>query len=364
VTVNELVGPVRTPRRRRSWLSLVVVLLVAGVGVFVAIQLAGGFGDAIEALEDVDLRWLAAAIGCEAVSYVFLSWQLRYLAGHGADLPPHAAMRVGLVVYGLGIITPASPAEGMVLAAKELRRRGLSQQRAILALGFSEWYSSGALYLLAAVNVAVAVWIGDLPEAERGPLLIIAGCVVTGVITTAVLLQRRAVVERLAVWLGALRPARSRRSLEERRAAGARWHAEARTMVGTRRDHTIVFGLALGAWVADAFCLFFALVAAGAVVDVDVLLLAYTAGILATEVPLLPAGLGLVETAMPAVLRGFGIPYATALAGALAYRALGTFLPALAGALALPGLRVVHPRSAGERSMRPGSADALPDQSD
>ena len=47
---------------------------------------------------------------------------------------------------------------------------------------------------------------------------------------------------------------------------------------------------------------------------------------------------------MPAVLRGFGIPYSTALAGALAYRALGTFLPALVGALMLPTLRVVRRR--------------------
>ncbi|MBV8949696.1 MAG: flippase-like domain-containing protein, partial [Actinobacteria bacterium] len=286
------------------------------------------------------------ALGCEAISYVFLSAQLRYLAGRGAELPPGAALRVGLVVYGLGIVTPASPAEGMILAVKELRRRGVTERRAALALGFSEWYSTAALYLLAAVNVAVAAWLGDLTPAERGPFLVVAGCVVLIVPLSVVLLHRRSVVERLAIWLGALRPRRSRRSVAERRATGAQWHAEARATVRTRHDHTVVFGLALAAWVADALCLFFVLVAAGAVVDVDVLLLAYTAGILATEVPLLPAGLGLVETALPAVLRGFAVPYATALAGALAYRALGTFLPALAGAVALPGLRIVRTRPA------------------
>jgi uncharacterized protein (TIRG00374 family) len=113
-------------------------------------------------------------------------------------------------------------------------------------------------------------------------------------------------------------------------------------VVGNRRDRTIVLSLALAAWIADALCLHFALLAAGARVDADVLLLAYTAGVIASEVPLLPAGLGLVETAMPAVLRGFGVPYGTALAGALTYRALGTLLPALAGALVLPSLRVVR----------------------
>jgi uncharacterized membrane protein YbhN (UPF0104 family) len=88
-----------------------------------------------------------------------------------------------------------------------------------------------------------------------------------------------------------------------------------------------------------------------------VLLLAYTAGILATEVPLLPAGLGRVETAMPAVLRSFGVPVDTALAGALTYRALGTFLPAIAGALALPSLRVIRHRSTGPK---PEAADRTP----
>jgi hypothetical protein len=143
--------------------------VLAAVGLFVATHLAGGFTDAIEALQDVDPRWLVAAIACEAISYALLSWQLRYLAGHRADLPPDAALRVGLVVYGLGVITPASPAEGLVLATAELRRRGLSRRRATLALGLSEWFSMGALYLLAALNVIIAAFVGDIPTSQRTP---------------------------------------------------------------------------------------------------------------------------------------------------------------------------------------------------
>jgi uncharacterized protein (TIRG00374 family) len=336
--------------RRRLWVHLIVGALLAGVGLFVAVQLAGGLADAWERLRDVDLRWIVLAAACEVASYVCLSWQLRYLAGKRAELPPDAAFRVGLVVYGLGTITPASPAEGMVLATKELQRRGLSRRRAALALGFSEWYSSAALYLLAAVNVGAAALVGDIPDDQRMPLLVIACTVVALLVASALLLRRRAVVERIAVWIGAFRPARSRRSVEERRATGARWHAEAQAIAGTRRDHVVVFALALAAWLADALCLLCALAAAGAVVDADVLLLAYTAGILATEVPLLPGGLGLVETAMPAVLRAFGVTYATALAGAVTYRALGTFLPALAGALTVPTLRIARSRASGSTS--------------
>ncbi len=345
MTVAEVASSTVPPRRRAvRWVHIALGVFLAAVGLSIATTLAGGFEDAFEALRHVDARWLVPAVACEALSYVLLSWQLRYLAGRRADLPPDAALRIGLVVYGLGIITPASPAEGMVLAAAELRHRGLTSRRAAIALGLSEWFSTGALYLLAAVNVIIAVLVGDIPSAERVPMLVVAAAVIVVLPTTALLLRRQSVVERAAVILGALRPRRQRSSVEERRATGARWHAEARIVLGNRRDHAILLTLALAAWIADALCLFFALVAAGVVPDADVLLLAYTAGVIASEVPLLPAGLGLVETAMPAVLRGFAIPYSTALAGALAYRALGTFLPALVGALVLPSLRVVRRR--------------------
>lgn len=343
MTVAEAVAPPRPARSRaRVWTQLAIGFVLAGAGLYAAMQLAGGFGDAIEALADVDARWLVAAVLCEGLSYAFLAGQLRYLAGHRADLPPAAALRVGLVVYGLGTVTPVSPAEGLMLAHAELRRRGLTRRRAALALGLSEWFSTGALYLLAAVNVIVAAAVGDIPPAERTPLVTVAAVVIIALVGAGYLLRRQSVVERAAVLLGALRPAPSRRSVEERRATGARWHAEARNVIGNRRDHAALLGLALGAWIADALCLLFALLAAGALVDADVLLLAYTAGVIAAEVPLLPAGLGVVETAVPAILRAFGVPYSTALAGALTYRALGTFLPALAGVLVLPSLRVVR----------------------
>ena len=50
----------------------------------------------------------------------------------------------------------------------------------------------------------------------------------------------------------------------------------------------------------------FSLVAAGANINVDALLLAYTAGVLASNIPLLPAGLGVVETVTPVSLTHYG----------------------------------------------------------
>ena len=79
-------------------------------------------------------------------------------------------------------------------------------------------------------------------------------------------------------------------------------------------------------------CLWASLAAAGVHVGGDVVVLAGTAGVLATIVPLVPGGLGLVEAVIPAVLHHFGAPLDAALAGALIYRAVATFLPAGIGA--------------------------------
>jgi uncharacterized protein (TIRG00374 family) len=87
-------------------------------------------------------------------------------------------------------------------------------------------------------------------------------------------------------------------------------------------------------------CCYCALAALGITVPFDVVLLAYTIGVLATLVPFVPAGFGLVETAMPLVLHGFGVPLGTGVAAVLVYRCVSTLLPAAVGLACLPGLRV------------------------
>lgn len=356
-------------RRRRTW-RIVLSVLIGGVGLWVAVTLAGGLADSVEAVRGLDPRWLLLGVAAEAVSYLALGLQLRRLAG-SPGLTRRTAMRVALVVFGLGLITPASPAEGLALGAVELRRRGVRPRRIAVVLGFSEGYSWAALYLLAALNALAAAAVGDLHGAARLPIVLAAVGALGLIVAVGLLARRRATAEWLAVAVDALQFWRPRAPVEERRHVGAEWHAEAMQAIGTPGERSILVGLAAGAWIADAACLFFALLAAGVHVDLDVLLLAYTAGIIATSVPLLPAGIGVVEAVIPAVLHGFGVPYRDALAAALAYRVLGTFLPAAAGALALAGLHGVHPHTAADGSSEPAvridleadAADAAIDRS-
>ncbi len=340
------------PGRRRLLTRFAIGVVLAGIALAVAVELAGGMEDAVDALRAVDARWLVPAAAAEGVSYALLSWQLRRLAGERVDLSRAAALRLGLVVYGFGLVTPASPAEGTALGSAELSRRGLSSRRALLTLVYSQWYANGTLWVIAAVAVLVAARFGDLPGAERAPLVAAAVTLLVALVVAGTLARRRGVAEWVAVLLGAFASRGRRKSVEERRAIGSQWHADATRVAGTRHDRMVVVTLALLAWAFDALCMFFAFVAAGVVLRPDVLLLTYTVAVIATGVPLLPAGIGVVETALPALLGAYGIDHATALAGALAYRGLGTFLPALVGAAMLPALRVVHRRTSRHRRQR------------
>jgi hypothetical protein len=80
---------------------------------------------------------------------------------------------------------------------------------------------------------------------------------------------------------------------------------------------------------------------------------------LAAFVPLLPAGLGAVEAAVPAFLASAHVPVPVALGGVLAYRALGTLMPAFVGAAALAQLRVRRRRRTRTPATRPADDAAI-----
>ena len=57
----------------------------------------------------------------------------------------------------------------------ELRQRGLDRRHAPLILGFGQWFSVCMFVLVAAVNVVVAVIMGDLLAIDVVPLLVATG---------------------------------------------------------------------------------------------------------------------------------------------------------------------------------------------
>ena len=321
---------------------------------WLVVSAAGGIGDAITALRRTSPAWLVPAIAFEALAYVLAGVRLRRLAGPDADLSPVAATELALVVNGLGLLTPASPAEGIAFEYRELDRRGLAHRRIALTIGFEQWFSTRVFYLVQALNLLLIVATRDFPTDATWPLAA-AAVILILLALTAVAAARPQVAERIAVVVGALRFWRPRASVAERRLAGARLRAEAMAVVGTPRQRVRLMLLSVASLLADVVCLWMLMFAVGIHNGFDIALLAAGAAAAASAIPLLPGGIGAVELAVPALLAWYGAPVAAALSATLLYRAVGTFLPAAAGGISIFTLRM-H-RSPGPHGTGPAVSD-------
>jgi uncharacterized protein (TIRG00374 family) len=331
-------SPLTRTRTSRRTVGGLLTLLVVGVVVYVAVTLVHEFSDGAATLGSAQLAWLVAAVGVEAGAYLLLGTQLRRLVGADVKLSRGRSLRLTMILCGFGCVTPASPAEGMVITGAELRRRGLSTRRVAVTLGLAEFLSALAIAALAALNLLFAAARSDLPSAETGPLIAVALVLLVALGAVEYFARRPETAERMAVIFGALCFWRPRVPVEVRRAAGAAWHAEANAVAGSTFNRVVLLALAAAAWLADVVCCYLALASLGVVLPFEVVLLAYSVGVLATLVPFLPAGVGLVETAMPLVLHSFGAPLGAAIAAVLVYRFVSTLLPAAVGLCCIPGL--------------------------
>lgn len=325
------------PPWRRA-LRLALGLAFGSAAVWVVVRASGGLGDAWHALGRVNAWWLIPALVSAGLAYVFAGLRLRRLAGAEAGFTAASATGVELVVNGLGLLAPAAPAEGLAFEVSELSRRGIERRRIALTLGFEQWFSLRVFLLVNALNLGWILATRDLPIDSTWPL-IATPVVLVALLATAILASRPATAETLAVAASALRFWKPRGTVPDRRVAGASVHADAKAMVGPVRRRVVLPVLSVASMLANVSCLFFVLIAAHAQVGYDIAILAAGTGAAAGLIPLLPAGLGVVEAIIPAVVHWYGPPFDAALAAALVYRVVGTFLPAAAGGVALLALR-------------------------
>ncbi len=329
------------PEPRRLWrrsLRVALGLILGGLGVWIIVRASGGMGDAWEALGRVNAWWLVPALISEGIAYVLAGVRLRRLAGPDAQLTAVSATGVELVVNGLGLLAPAAPAEGLAFEVSELSRRGLDRRRIALTLGFEQWFSLRVFLLVNALNLGWILGTRELPVDSLWPL-VATPLVLVALIATAILANRPATAETLAVAVGALRFWKPRAPRSDRRIAGADFHAEAKAVLGSARRRAVFPVLSAASLLANVSCLYFVLIAAHAHVGYEIAVLAAGAAATAGLIPLLPGGIGVVEAIIPAVVHWYGPPFGAALAGAVVYRVLGTFLPAAAGGVALAALR-------------------------
>ena len=331
-------GPAAVRRRLHPVVRLLVGLAVGGAAVWFVVSRAGGVGDAVEAIGRMKGGFIAVAVAMAVMRLWLYSLQWWWLGRRSGRLGFGTACAFGLVVFGFGAVTPASPAEGLAIASRELVRRGRSKRQAHLSIGFSEWFAQRTFYGVAAVDLIIVVSIGHLTFGEFWPLVIVATVVLVALAGTAMLARRTASAEGLALILGAIRLRRPQPPVEVQRQAAAGWHGEAMEFIGPPANRVRLATVSAGAVLADAATLWATCHAAGFHIRPDIALLATTAGTMVSWVPLLPGGLGLVEAVVPAILHRFGAPLDGALGATLVYRAAGTVLPAVAGGAAIAAL--------------------------
>lgn len=315
-----------------------VIGLVAGAVVVSLVVAAAGFRDALDVMTHMRLAFILIAVGATAARLVLYGVQLTVLGRRSGSMPLTTGLQIALVVYGLGAITPASPAEGLTLASRELQQRGRSPHEARLVLAISEWFTQRTFYFVAAADLIVVVILGRLSIDESWPFIIAAVVVLMGLVGTAALAYRTASAERIAVVLTAIRLRRFE-SRTQAREAGAAWHADAMAVVGSPSRRFRLATMGVLAVLADAAALWGTCRATGLVIPPDLALLAATIGTMASWVPVLPSGLGVVEATIPAILHRFGADLDPALAATIVYRAIAVLLPALVGAAAMAELR-------------------------
>jgi uncharacterized protein (TIRG00374 family) len=139
-----------------------------------------------------------------------------------------------------------------------------------------------------------------------------------------------------------------RRAPDRGAATLERWVGQLRSVRPGGRDWAVALTYGSGNWAFDAACLAAAAAAVGTRgLTLPVLLIAYSTGMAAAGISVLPGGIGLVDTAMVVAMVAGGVPAADALSAVLLYR--------LISLVAVVGAGWVVSAVAARRSRRPSS---------
>lgn len=328
------------PRARVRRVAIFAIGVAATVVALAAVlSSAGGLDDVLGALERVSAGWTLAAAAAVPAAYTLLALHLRRLAAGRISI--WQAARADLLLFGLGNVLPGAPASGALLAARELRRDGLSTRRARFALVFTMWFNVRTLLGLGALAFLVVLARQHPGTRESGLWWLAALGVIIALAATAAMAARQTTAQHGARLLARLRISRARPPAAVTRAAADAWHAEAERHGRLTREPGPARGDRRG---------FLAGGRRGSLARACRRRRTARTRCRAARIRRRNRGLGAAAAtgrnrrrgaAIPALLHHFGAPLDAALAGTLVYRGISMLLPAAAGAslIALGQLR-------------------------
>ncbi|MFL5885296.1 MAG: YbhN family protein [Thermoleophilaceae bacterium] len=305
---------------------------VAVVAVVAITALPGAYhavSDGFARLGSADGRWIALALGLEALSFlghiilfrtVFLdkSSRVDFAASYEITMAGHAATRV----FG------AAGAGGIAVTVWALRRAGLAARTiAARMAGFLVLLYS--FYAIAVALVGIGLATGVLAGGGSTALTLVPGLIAVGVV--AAVLTLAATSGRLV----ARAPERIARRLEP----------AADTVMGGVREALVVLkrrdpGLLGGTmwWAFDIAVLWACFHAFGAAPAIAVVVLGYFLGLVGNALPFF-GSVGGVDGGMIGALIALGADPGTTVVAVVVYRLISCWLPAIPGAFAYVQLR-------------------------
>ncbi len=285
--------------------------------------------------------WLFAGLAATAGSMVaFSALRGRTLAVGGARI---SLRRTVAVSYGAGAVHTTLPVGAIfstTYAFRHLKAWGASTSATTWSMTITGLLSTLTLSSVGLLGLALTTSSGGSPW---WPIIEIAAA--AGLIPFLVHVSRHLDTLTVLAKRGLIQINRMRhRPAETGLARMSEMVDDLRAIRPSGRDWLVCAAMALLNWVLDLACLAACCAAVGVHVGMPALLITYTAGMAASSLLPLPAGLGAVETAMTVGLAVAGAAASPALAAVLLYRLLST------GSVVLIGWLVVaaqQSRSAG-----------------
>jgi uncharacterized membrane protein YbhN (UPF0104 family)/tRNA A-37 threonylcarbamoyl transferase component Bud32 len=324
--------------RRVSLQSIGVMVLIALVAYAIISSLTQvGLANLIDEFRDADLGWLAMALAISPAVPVALSF-----ATLGASFRPLRFGPVLMLEYAIQFIALAVPSSAARLAldVRFFGRNGIDAGGAV-SIGVIDSVCGFIVQVLLIVMISLsglasldlgggttgASSTSDSPSGGHRLLILTAALVVAGLLVTlAVPKYRRAI--RLAI-------PRYRAMLHEQASSAA----TALRVLRSPSKVAMIFAGNLGGQLLQAVILGLCLRAFGHHATMAELILVNTMASLFAGFMPVPGGMGVAEAAYTAGLVALGVPSATAMSTAIAFRMVTYYLPPLWGAIAMRWLR-------------------------
>jgi len=314
-----------------------LLVLAAGVGLYVVWPSLAQSFSAWPDLISLDPWWFVAMLVCELASFAML-WLLLELT-----LQTRRTLLVSssqLASSAFGRLMPGGAAAGSALQYRLLVRGGLSSPSVAAGLTTTQLISTAVLATMPLLSIPAIVGGAAVDRGlVRATALGVATFALVLAATTVLLTSDRAL--RAAGSAAEWAKSRVLRRREPTAGLPDRLVEQRDVMLkllGSSWWHAVT--AALGRTLLDFFALLCALSAVGATPRPGLVVLAYVAASLLGMIPITPGGLGFVEAGLSSMLVLAGVSPADAVLATLAYRLASYWLPLVAGAIAYGGYHV------------------------